>query len=67
MIICELQNVTLAPKYFSINKLIKLDVINEYKLVILINVLLKIVIIVLLLVFYIMRGFLIREIRGKRL
>lgn len=67
MIICELQNVTLAPKYFSINKLIKLDVINEYKLVILINVLLKIFIIVLLLVFYIMRGFLIREIRGKRL
>lgn len=66
MIICELQNVTLAPKYFSINKLIKLDVINEYKLVILINVLLKIII-VLLLVFYIMRGFLIREIRGKRL
>ena len=67
MIICELQNVTLAPKYFSINKLIKLDVINEYKLVILINVLLKIFIIVLILVFYIMRGFLIREIRGKRL
>ena len=67
MIICELQNVTLAPKYFSINKLIKLDVINEYKLVKLINVLLKIFIIVLLLVFYIMRGFLIREIRGKRL